>query len=257
MLRILAVVVLLILLLCWCSGTGQPLPGYETGTGDGPRIVIIAGLHGDERAGPELLQMPSTRVWLRRFPARILVIPVVNGWGYARNVRARNPLGADLNREFADLSDEAAALLSMMQDADLVIDLHEGWGWHVVQPASIGSTVTPIGPVVDQVCDPLVAHLNAGLPAPRRWRVRRTGECDLPGSLGCYFERRLPLEGRHPSRLSEKTTSTTSTEYLLVETTGQNDVQPMAKRLAQLRTILATVLIEYPRLLAQRPVPVE
>jgi hypothetical protein len=89
-------------------------------------LLVLAGIHGDERAG--LLAVPSI---LERWSAgdvRLVVITPVNPVGAARQTRA-NGNGQDINRDFVRF---ATAEARVVRDAfeslrpDFVISLHEG-----------------------------------------------------------------------------------------------------------------------------------
>jgi len=89
------------------SVEGRPLLCVDVG-GDGPALLVTAGLHGLEHIGVEVALEVA-----RRGPidgARLLVCPVLNPDGYARTVASggddavgslrKNARGVDLNRNF-------------------------------------------------------------------------------------------------------------------------------------------------------------
>ena len=99
--------------------------------GNSARILIIAGIHGHEVAGPEAAIRFAVEMSRDpdRYPSASLdVIPITNPWGWSRNVRY-NGAGEDINRDFASRRTQEGALLRDFMRAggpyDLVLDLHE------------------------------------------------------------------------------------------------------------------------------------
>ena len=102
----------------------------EAGQGVYKNILITAGIHGDEPAGPaavlRFLERDNTHL-LQRF--KFLILPCLNPYGYVHNIR-ENKRGVDLNRSFEetgiteiDIVKEAVA----GQRFDFCIDFHEDW----------------------------------------------------------------------------------------------------------------------------------
>ena len=95
--------------------------------GNGPRIYLSAGIHGDEPAGPLALL-----VLLRFFSPNVhwLLCPLLNPSGLAAGTR-ENAAGMDLNRDyFVRKSVEViahAAWIDRLPSPDLFISLHEDW----------------------------------------------------------------------------------------------------------------------------------
>ena len=118
---------------------------------DGPTVLVTGGVHGNEPAGSaaaeQILHWPIAR-------GRLIVVPRVNRLGLEADMRwfppTRNDRALrDLNRNFPTASDEAPqtplaeAVWELVRDQgpDLVIDLHEGFDFHVANPKSVGSSV--------------------------------------------------------------------------------------------------------------------
>jgi predicted deacylase len=101
------------------------------GATDGPQLVVIAGVHGDELEGVRAIQMLSTAIDQHRLSGTVLLIPVANVAAFASRTR-RNPLDhVDLNRVFPGRSDgtvsESLAYLivhTLLANATLVVSLH-------------------------------------------------------------------------------------------------------------------------------------
>ncbi len=82
------------------TANGLPIPAYDFGTG-GPRVLILGGVHGDEREGVEAAYALGNR-WQKAFAyrLRITLIPAFNLDGVIRHQRV-NGNGVDLNRNMA------------------------------------------------------------------------------------------------------------------------------------------------------------
>jgi murein peptide amidase A len=95
-----------------------------------PRILLSAGIHGDEPAGPEaLLQLlEHSPQPLRHFD--LTLFPCLNPWGLKNNSRT-DSRGHDLNRAYArpriSPVTEARAVLRQRGPFDLAICLHEDY----------------------------------------------------------------------------------------------------------------------------------
>lgn len=82
------------------TANGLPIPAYEFGR-NGPRVLILGGVHGDEREGVEAAY-GLIQSWESSFPFRLrmLVLPAFNLDGVIRHDRL-NGHGVDLNRNMA------------------------------------------------------------------------------------------------------------------------------------------------------------
>lgn len=101
------------------------------GAEPGRTVLVLGGIHGDEsggyKAAEQLLNVP-----LRR--GKLIVIPQVNRRAIVANERG---VEGDMNRMF-DLSsapdgpngDVVQVVKSYMREADLLLNLHDGWGYY-------------------------------------------------------------------------------------------------------------------------------
>lgn len=199
--------------------------------GNNNKILIIGGVHGNEPAGTAGI-MKWLQNYVKNKPANspsLIVIPNANIWGLANNSRyLPRLLHADLNRNFTNnggsepVSDFIAKIINDSKP-DLVVDFHEGWGFHKIEPDSIGSTVTSNSLSVNLgavICDQLNSQI---IDADKKFTHRVNIACDIDTTLGCMCEKlKIP--------------------YILVETTGQNDRQPMEIRTNQVGVVLDVVV---------------
>src|SRR5690606_23227468 len=82
------------------TSTGLEIPAYEFGT-EGPRVLILGGVHGDEREGVDAAYGLLAR-WHTIFDLRLRVtlMPAVTLDGVLRSQRA-SARGVDVNRNMA------------------------------------------------------------------------------------------------------------------------------------------------------------
>jgi hypothetical protein len=117
--------------------SGGALPVRAWANGDEAEIVVIGGIHGREPAGPLALARYVTALASLGRRARLLVMPLLNPWGYLHHVRY-GPSGQSvtdsdhlLGRAAAPASPEADAITRFVvgpgriQPGAAVLDLHE------------------------------------------------------------------------------------------------------------------------------------
>jgi glutamine amidotransferase-like uncharacterized protein len=121
------------------------------GQDSGPVVFVTGGMHGNEPAGSYAAE--QIRHWpIRR--GKLVVVPRVNTLGLDDKTRWFPPLKEDeeqrdLNRNFPTSDRElpqspvAEALWELVeqQKPDFVIDLHEGFDFHISNPKSVGSSI--------------------------------------------------------------------------------------------------------------------
>ena len=105
-----------------------PLIAWER-PGNGPRVYISAGIHGDEPAGP-LALLDLLREDFFASPIQWSICPMLNPSGFVRCSR-ENEDGVDLNRDYWQRSTlevvAHARWLNERSTPDLFISLHEDW----------------------------------------------------------------------------------------------------------------------------------
>lgn len=246
-----ALILLFLILILWWVGTftkaehftSDPvMPDVLQIPGDlQEKILIIGGVHGNEPAGTAgIMQWLKTYVKSKPIDKsehstgsplltpKLVVIPNANIWGLANDNRyLPRLLHSDLNRNFTKNGSEPISkfIVDIVNENKpiLVVDFHEGWGFHKIEPDSIGSTVTSNSLAVDlgnTICDKLNDKISD---ADKKFTHRMNIACDITSTLGCMCEKlKIP--------------------YILVETTGQNNRQPLDVRTSQVCTTLNTVI---------------
>lgn len=194
---------------------------------EGPCVLVISGTHGNEPAGRIYLEK-----WLQNNPkisrGKLIVIPCANKSGNAIGSRymIQHPTHPDLNRNYTEEGNEPVSknIIETIRrhKVDFILDFHEGWGWRVTNRQTIGSTLSSTTPKTEKISHEIIDLLNQTIPEPDRKFV-----------LNDRVDRLLTL--RNFARNN-------SIDYILVETTGQDDIQPLWLRCRQVGIVLDGVL---------------
>ena len=130
--------------------TAAPLPdGSElaiavtvlVGRAAGPRLVAIAGVHGNEFPGPLALADLAQRLDPAELAGTVVLVPIANPLAFNAGTRSSPEDGVNLNRVFPGRADGSltyrlahALVEGIVQDADLAIDLHSAEATGVMMP---------------------------------------------------------------------------------------------------------------------------
>ena len=233
--KIIVLIIMLITLITFiaiiaCKNRYDKVKYYDFGDVNASiKICLIAGVHGNEPAASLLLtRLIEDGYFVKKCSGRFIrVIPSVNEFGLKHNIRYQSSLWyPDLNRSFTEngaFHSLSNHLIDLTRDMTLVIDFHEGWGYHLATPRSIGSTMTVTGDEMTQLLsDQMVKNINQTISDPFKKFVKLGNPCDIKYTFSCY------------SHLQHK-------NYILVETTGQGNVQPLSIRQNQILIILDTL----------------
>tara|TARA_Y100000310_G_scaffold16722_1_gene16644 strand:- start:17800 stop:18597 length:798 start_codon:yes stop_codon:yes gene_type:complete len=206
----------------------------ETDSGkSGPTLLIVGGTHGNELAGTVAMRSVMKEFQEKKrhlSKGKIQWVPAANPCGLARNERniPGNPQRlADLNRNYMHnggcLGPLAKQICPLVRRAQFVLDFHEGWGFHKVHSTSYGSTLIPgTTSPSKRVAKQVVEALNDTI--AQDWKQFEVLDVEAPdGTLRAYC-------------------NVEQVPYILVETSGQNDIQPLNVRQAQCETIIKKLL---------------
>ena len=124
-----------------------------SGAGSGPRLGIIAGIHGDEYEGPEGLRRFLSRVDPATLSGTIIAALQANPLAHEMHSRAGAVDYLDLNRAFPGnpdgfLTERIADLLvrEIVEKSDFLIDLHSGGlAYDLVPYVGFNSTPGQVG----------------------------------------------------------------------------------------------------------------
>ncbi len=169
-------------------------PYYITDSGvEGPTLLITGGLHGNEPAGYRAAE--QIRHWpIRR--GKLIVVPRVNTPGLKQGTRwlpGESEATRNANRDFPKSGEpnEAhsvpiKALWGFMraQKPDWVVDLHEGFDFHIASSKSDGSSIIYFDtPEMQAIAAKIHEDVNATIDDPDRKLVKRSKSGPVNGGL--------------------------------------------------------------------------
>jgi hypothetical protein len=213
---------------------------------DGDKIIlIIGGTHGNEPAGYyaiKSLMNDLTENKIKLKSCKLILIPQVNYCGLKLGLRFIPEIG-DLNRKYPITPDGKSSnsiikkIMEQVKISDFVLDFHEGWGFNRLNGDSMGSTITPTNTELSfNISRDLFSNINKNLKDHKRFRILTTNlalvksdpdlfavETDIPGSLRFYC-------------------NIINKDYILIETTGQNNIQELSVRINQNLFIINHIL---------------
>jgi len=205
---------------------------YQFGKNSSKTILLISGTHGNEPAGAiyleQLVQKFSKKMDLN---VKVIIIPKVNRCGLLKNIRKVPELSIknwDLNRAYPIADEKAPDIINhylyLIKQAQLVVDLHEARGYRKINTKTKGSGIYTNGyGHSSTIVQEMVHNVNEIIVNDQQKFI--TEEIALiPGSLRDYCTKhKIP--------------------YILIETTGIGDVEPLETRLEKLDSIINTLLI--------------
>jgi hypothetical protein len=226
---------------------------YGEKTSSNKTILILGGIHGNEPAGSIAIKkfMEEINSNNTKLNNRIILIPYVNHCALLLNSR-QVPFIGDLNRKFPitanynenDLHPIIKEILIQINQADFVIDFHEGWGYYKDNTGSIGSTITPTNTdTSNTIADLVYDNLNNTIDDNNKKFTILIDES--------YNDTKIKAE---PTKYSKNQdikytlryyASLINKDYILIETSGQNDIQKIDTRVIQARIVIDTVLRFY------------
>ena len=110
-----------------------PMPVVSIKNGNGPRVLLMAGTHGDEYEGQIALCRLARDVAADAITGQVIILPMANYPAARAGLRTSPIDGGNLNRLFpgdphGSVTLKIAHLIEtvLMRDVDLMIDLHSG-----------------------------------------------------------------------------------------------------------------------------------
>ena len=186
----------------------------ELNKNSSPRILFIAGTHGDEPAGYHTLNNYD----FSNTNKNILVIPNVNQCGTNQNMRINPITRKDINREYGKNNIYNSQIESIILTCDLIIDFHEGYDYHLRNSNSIGATLSSL--TEGKLCEYIIGKLNEGIKEDYK-KFSYIGEKEeIVGSLR-YFS------------------DNNNIPHILVETTR---IEPLEERVKKCEIIIKSIL---------------
>lgn len=197
---------------------------YKYGTIGKFKLALLGGVHGNEPAGSigltKLITSGYFENMANKLDIHIVVIPEANPCGLKQNVRFQpDIIWPDINRNFGSEYGNgivAQTIIKEFADADLIVDFHEGWSWHQIDHNSVGSTVIPTKvPLAQDISKLIVSNINKTITEKKKqFLVLDKDPCDIKSTLRCSMSKK-------------------NINYILVEISGQNNIQPIDIRTNQ------------------------
>ena len=198
---------------------------YKFGNGH-PKIVLLAGSHGNEPAPGHYLYKLASEMQLKKFSTmklNIVIIPYVNPSAILKGDRSLF-LHEDVNRSWDNsyITKINKYLEPVLKNANLIVDFHEGYDFHLCNKKSIGQTIFTTDKSYLPVINKIVKTLNKQIIIPNKkcakWTVRADDK-KIVGSLKEWsINRNIP--------------------YILIEIAGQDDIVPMNVRMNETKIIV-------------------
>ena len=194
----------------------------------GKTIVILGGTHGDEPAGSyavhNLINDLNTKLKLKS--GKLILIPDVNYCGL-KLINRNAPTVGDINRQYLvnnnSISKINQKIKSLINDADFVLDFHEAYNFNRKYPSSLGSTLLPSKTKLSMdIANEVMNDLNKTIKEDYKKFAILTIN-DIRGTLRDYCN------------ILKK-------DYILVETTGKENIQPIEIRVKQDEIIINSLL---------------
>ena len=211
---------------------------YE-GRENGPKILVVGGTHGNEPSGYEALKNLKEKLDIGEIKikrGKLVMIPEVNKCGIKAGLRWNpgNLFNLDINRAYpTSIWEDGKCYITQkikeaVDNCDFILDLHEGYNFYHLNPKSIGSTISPgPTPFSEKISEEMKIEVNKGISERyKKFHIIKYDKKDvIPGTLSEYC------------RVKNK-------DYILIETTGQSDIQPLDIRVKQMKTVINVLLRE-------------
>jgi len=201
----------------------------------GHTLFLIGGTHGNEPAGAIGLnhiinEIKNGKIKIKH--GKIIILARANKAGLFFNCRfmLHNLFNGDLNRNYPINKNEkprdyiSYKITKIVDQADWIIDFHEGWGYYRVNKKSMGSGIYP-GEIKESIdiANLLMKNINKKISNPKK--------------------KFIVLTGIHPNLNTLKNyAALQNKKYILIETTGQNNIQPLKVRKDQVINIVYNFL---------------
>ena len=197
----------------------------------GPILLLIAGTHGNEPAGTIGLEK-IVNSGIKISKGKIIIIPRVNKIGLFLGTRYgfNGFFPIDYNRNYPNNKEELSGdyinyqIINSLSNADFIVDFHEGWGFSKSEPKSMGSGIYPSNtPIAKNIGNNLLIALNNTIKEQNKEFIIKFDSSKIPNTLDSYA-------------------NSHNKNYILVETSGQDDIQPINLRVEQVILIINVVL---------------
>ena len=215
----------------------------------GPTILVVAGTHGNEPAASIYFTDLIKNNKIKIKSGKLIIIPRVNSCALKMNLRS-TPLIGDINRKYELVDGKINKVngeinkvngqtnginkqiieIIKMNKIDFVLDFHEGYDFHKINESSLGTTITYTNDKTgkaEEIGEKIIDRLNETIIDKRK-----------------HFElldfNYKPIDGTLLEYLSGLNIS-----GILIETSGQNNIQPLNVRIKQIEFIFNSIIYLY------------
>ena len=217
----------------------------------GKTVLLLGGIHGNEPAGSVYLQQLTNDLTNKKIAlksGKLIIVPRVNPCGLNLDKRSIMFVG-DLNRKFPynlnyknykkyKTKNIPNFILELVLKSDFVVDFHEGYSWHSTNPLSVGSTLSPSeNDLPINISVEVVKNLNQKIIDNKKKFMICTYQDNLINTNQEIFTNKVDYKGTLSNFCD-----IIKKDYILVETTGQNNIQPLELRLKQCDLITNKIL---------------
>jgi len=151
----------------------------------------------------------------------------VNPCGYYFNNRYYNSVvgNIDINRLYGKNFPINNKIEKLVKLNDIILDFHEGWGYIRQNTKSVGSSIT-CSKIPIKYQNDIIKKINSSITEDYKlWNIN-TQKSEIMHSL-----RDFAIDNKKA--------------YMLIETSGQNNIQPLDVRVSQNITIITYILKKY------------
>lgn len=226
---------------------------------EGPIILMLGGTHGNEPAGYHALtkfknELDKNINIIKR--GKVIIVPAVNYYALKLGIRYI-PLFGDMNRKYPqNLNNNKSdsniinEIIKLSEKADFILDFHEGWGYNRLNKKSMGTTITPTNTDTShELAKFMLDSVNKTIENPDKKFIiladseiikNKINNTNNTNYLDYDYSKSIDIKGslRYYQKLLNK-------DYILIETTGQYNIQPLNLRIEQCNIFIQKTLEYY------------
>ena len=196
----------------------------------GINVLLLAGTHGNEPAGSHTLLRLQNLILKGTYKiksGKLTIVHNINPCGYYFDNRYYSVIGKkiDINRMYKKGFIINKQIEKLIPSHNLILDFHEGWGYIGKNEGSIGSSITTLNIPFQHEYN-ILTLLNKNINIIEKKWLKNDIKLEVSNSL-----RELAMKNKK--------------SYMLIETSGQNNIQPLHVRMKQNNIILNYILKAY------------
>lgn len=229
----------------------------------GPTILMVGGTHGNEPAGHHSLNILKHNLdqnIIKIKKGKLILVPSVNECGLKVGLRMI-PFVWDLNRKYPTESNYDktdynkscpinAKVAELAEQSDFILDFHEGWGFHRENKKSMGSSISPTDTkTAYDIAHILYDKLNETIKENyRKFTILSSKEIKDMVNQGILENTNQHAEYSKKENIMGSLSNYANVikkSHILIETSGQKNIQSIQERIRQNAIIIYNVLKYY------------